>query len=190
MRGNGVTHALKMAAMVLIGLLAMMMICARADAQNTVWYNDHAKIIRPLRGFWAPGSFEGRDGFYTIRANLVLDRGYCMNVDRRGAFVVKVKSMTSGEVRVIRDDGVMVREGATQFGWKDTLIEGGPIQISWNDDDLLRQNARQRFPDIHRPVPVRVLIYLKVLKALGGGELWHIVTIAPLAKWTETVKCD
>jgi len=166
-----------------------MIVCSNANAQNTVWYNDHAKIVKPIRGFWAPQELNDHDGYYKIRANMLLDRGWCMNVKGRESFLIKLINKRDGSEITVLDDGAEVLKGASLYNWKGTL-DNETVQVSWCDDEHLRQDARVRFPEINMPVPTRVIIYIKVVHALGGGDLWHVATIAPLAKRTETVQCE
>lgn len=171
-----------------MSMLANIVLVSVAHSQTLVWRNTHAKIYRPSMGWWATTNQFDQQGCYTIRVNLLLDRSYCMEVKRRGAFLIKAKNKHTGDIISIYDRGIMFKEGSTE-GWKDNIYFEKKIRISWKDDNAMRVRAKQRFPQITKPIPVRVLMYLPIGKIIGGRDSWDILSVAPLAKATEVTRC-
>lgn len=167
----------------------MILLPTHGLGQDRVWYENHAEIYRPVQDFWARSDLYQEPGHVTLRVNLLLDDNYCMRVDGRESFVVHLENRRTGDTKYVLDAGIRVREGNTLHGWKDTLIDNLPIMVAWNDDEQLRIRARQLHPSVSRPVPTRILLYISLEDAIGGGDVWRVKYVAPLARKTEVIRC-
>lgn len=169
--------------------MLLLILCPGARAQGLVWYDSHARIYRPLYGFWAQSGSLDQSGCYTLRVNLLLDDDYCMTVSRPGSFGVQVQNKRTGETKWIPDCGIMVREGATVAGWKENLYSIGPVTVAWNDDEQLRITTHSRCPNVTTPIPTRVVMYVPMDQVIGGTRSWEVLTVAPLKNMTEVKRC-